>query len=144
MKLHWSPRSPYVRKVMIVAQLFNLVVSLALASCAWLGLVGPWTLLLFTFAIGVGALSVVSGWMSPAIDVPPGVPSELHGSQPASTVQASNHVRPLTCVDVARRPGWTDVPIPGAMSRMRRVPAGVPSVRQGSRPEMPSSPQKNT
>src|SRR4029453_6713019 len=42
------------RRVMIFAQIFMLVVSLTLALCTGSGLVGPWTLLLFTFAIGVG------------------------------------------------------------------------------------------
>ena len=43
------------RRVMVFAQIFMLSVSLALSICAWLGLVGPWTLLLFTFAIGCGS-----------------------------------------------------------------------------------------
>jgi MFS family permease len=59
------------RKVMIVAQLFNLVVSLALASCAWVGLVGPWTMLLFTFAIGVGAAFFAPAWQASVGDMVP-------------------------------------------------------------------------
>lgn len=46
------------RKLMLVAQVFMLVVSAALAVTAWMGLVTPWLLLAFTFLIGCGARSM--------------------------------------------------------------------------------------
>src|SRR5690606_36923301 len=43
------------RRMMLGAQVFMLLVSVALALCTWAGLVTPWLLLLFTFLIGCGA-----------------------------------------------------------------------------------------
>jgi len=43
------------RRVMLAAQLFMLLVSAALALCAWLELLSPWLLLGFTFLLGCGA-----------------------------------------------------------------------------------------
>lgn len=42
------------RKVMLVSQCFMLVVSVALVTCAFGGLLSPWLLLVFTFLIGCG------------------------------------------------------------------------------------------
>ena len=52
------------RKLMIVAQVFMLVVSFALAVTAWLDLVTPWLLLLFTFMIGCGAALNAPAWQA--------------------------------------------------------------------------------
>src|SRR6201988_5203756 len=52
------------RRVMVFAQIFILSVSLALSICAWLGWVGPWTLLLFTFAIGCGSAFFAPAWQA--------------------------------------------------------------------------------
>ena len=57
------------RKVMVVAQIFMLVISAALALCAWAGLVGPWTLLLFTFAIGCGSAFFAPAWQASVGDM---------------------------------------------------------------------------
>ncbi|MGZ8361469.1 MAG: MFS transporter, partial [Allosphingosinicella sp.] len=43
------------RRLMLAAQIFMLVVSVALTLCAWLGVLTPWLLLLFTFLIGCGS-----------------------------------------------------------------------------------------
>jgi MFS family permease len=59
------------RKVMVVAQIFMLVISVALALCAWAGLIGPWTLLLFTFAIGCGSAFFAPAWQASVGDMVP-------------------------------------------------------------------------
>jgi len=59
------------RRVMVCAQIFMLSVSLALSICAWLGLVGPWTLLLFTFAIGCGSAFFAPAWQASVGDMVP-------------------------------------------------------------------------
>ena len=59
------------RRVMVFAQIFMLSVSLALAICAWAGLVGPWTLLLFTFAIGCGSAFFAPAWQASVGDMVP-------------------------------------------------------------------------
>ncbi|HET9447992.1 MAG TPA: MFS transporter [Steroidobacteraceae bacterium] len=59
------------RKVMVSAQIFMLVVSAALAVCAWAGLIGPWTLLLFTFAIGCGSAFFAPAWQASVGDMVP-------------------------------------------------------------------------
>jgi MFS family permease len=59
------------RRVMVFAQIFMLSVSLALSICAWLGLVGPWTLLLFTFAIGCGSAFFAPAWQASVGDMVP-------------------------------------------------------------------------
>ncbi len=67
------------RRVMIAAQSFMLVVSAALAACAWLGLLSPWLILLFTFLIGCGAAFHGPAWqasvgeMVPRADLPSAV-----------------------------------------------------------------------
>lgn len=52
------------RLLMIVAQTFMLVISVALAALAWSDLVTPWILLLFTFLIGCGAALNAPAWQA--------------------------------------------------------------------------------
>lgn len=59
------------RKVMLGAQTFMLVVSVALAACAWTGLITPWLLLLFTFLIGAGAAFNAPAWQASVGDMVP-------------------------------------------------------------------------
>jgi MFS family permease len=66
------------RKVMLGAQTFMLVVSVALAACAWTGFITPWLLLLFTFLIGCGAAFNAPAWQASVGDMVPR--SELPGA----------------------------------------------------------------
>lgn len=66
------------RRMMLGAQLFMLVVSVALAACAWLGFITPWLLLLFTFLIGCGAAFNAPAWQASVGDMVPR--SELPGA----------------------------------------------------------------
>jgi len=59
------------RSMMIGAQLFMLTVSVALAVCAWLGLITPWLLLLFTFLIGCGMAFIAPPWQASVGDMLP-------------------------------------------------------------------------
>jgi MFS family permease len=59
------------RRLMIAAQSFMLVVSAALAACAWLGLITPWLLLLFTFLIGCGTAFNGPAWQASVGDMVP-------------------------------------------------------------------------
>ena len=59
------------RRMMLAAQLFMLVVSVALAACAWLGFITPWLLLLFTFLIGCGAAFNAPAWQASVGDMVP-------------------------------------------------------------------------
>jgi MFS family permease len=59
------------RKVMLGAQLFLLIVSVALTLCAWTGLITPWLLLLFTFAIGCGGAFNAPAWQASVGDMVP-------------------------------------------------------------------------
>src|SRR5690606_11288217 len=52
------------RRMMLGAQLFMLVVSVALAICTWAGIITPWLLLLFTFLIGCGAAFNAPAWQA--------------------------------------------------------------------------------
>ncbi len=52
------------RRLMIIAQLFLLAVSVALTLCAYLGLVTPWLLLTFTFLVGCGIAFNGPAWQS--------------------------------------------------------------------------------
>ena len=67
------------RLLMLAAQVLMLVVSTVLAVFAWLDLVTPWLLLLFTFLIGCGAAINAPAWqasvgaMVPRKDVPSAV-----------------------------------------------------------------------
>lgn len=57
------------RKIMLAAQIFMLLVSLALALCTWFGLMSPWLLLLFTFMIGCGAAFNAPAWQASVGDM---------------------------------------------------------------------------
>jgi MFS family permease len=59
------------RKVMLVAQVFMLLVSLALAITAWLGLITPWLLLSLTFLIGCGTALNSPAWQASVGDMVP-------------------------------------------------------------------------
>ena len=59
------------RKIMLAAQVFMLVVSLALALCSWAGWMSPWFLLLFTFLIGCGAAFNAPAWQASVGDMVP-------------------------------------------------------------------------
>ena len=52
------------RKIMLVAQMFMLVVSSTLAVAAYMNLVTPWLLLMFTFLIGCGAALNAPAWQA--------------------------------------------------------------------------------
>jgi MFS family permease len=66
------------RKVMLATQVFNLLVSIVLAVFAWLGLITPWLLLLFTFLIGCGSAFNAPAWQASVGDMVPR--SELPGA----------------------------------------------------------------
>jgi len=59
------------RVIMLIAQCFMFAVSTALAVMAWLGLVGPWLLLTFTFLIGCGTALNNPAWQSSVGDMVP-------------------------------------------------------------------------
>src|SRR5882757_6304907 len=59
------------RLVMLTAQGFMFAVSTALAVSAWLGLLGPWLLLTFTFLIGCGTALNNPAWQSSVSDMVP-------------------------------------------------------------------------
>ena len=80
------------RTLMITAQVFMLVVSTALAVTAYLGLVTPWMLLIFTFLIGCGAALNAPAWqasvgaMVPRDDIPSAVALNSMGFNLARSV----------------------------------------------------------
>ncbi len=57
------------RLVMLGAQAFMLLVSVALAICAWTGLLSPWGLLFFTFLIGCGTAVNGPAWQASVGDM---------------------------------------------------------------------------
>jgi MFS family permease len=59
------------RKVMVVAQIFMLITSIALSACAWTGLITPWLLLLFTFLLGCGSAFNAPAWQASVGDMVP-------------------------------------------------------------------------
>lgn len=59
------------RGVMLVAQSFMLVVSIALAVFAWFGVITPWLLLAFTFLIGCGTALNNPSWQASVGDMVP-------------------------------------------------------------------------
>lgn len=59
------------RRVMLAAQGFMLLVSVALAVCAWLGALSPWVLLMFTFLIGCGGSFNAPAWQASVQDMVP-------------------------------------------------------------------------
>ncbi len=118
------------RVLMIVAQIFMVVVSAALAITAYTGLVTPWLLLFFTFLIGCGAALNAPAWqasvgaMVPRHEVPSavvlnsmafnlarsvgpaigGVIVAVAGAAAAFTINTLGHV-PLIAVLAKWRPG---------------------------------------
>jgi predicted MFS family arabinose efflux permease len=61
------------RRVMLGAQAFMLIASLALAACSWLDLITPWLLLAFTFLIGCGTALQGPAWQASVGDMVPRV-----------------------------------------------------------------------
>ena len=59
------------RKIMLTAQIFMLIVSLALAVFTWVGWISPWLLLAFTFLIGCGAAFNAPAWQASVGDMVP-------------------------------------------------------------------------
>ncbi|KFI32167.1 MFS transporter [Haematobacter massiliensis] len=59
------------RRIMLFAQSFMLLVSIGLALTAFAGLLTPWTLLAFTFMIGVGTALHNPSWQSSMGDIVP-------------------------------------------------------------------------
>jgi MFS family permease len=59
------------RRVMLAAQVFMLLVSAALAVCAWTGILSPWLLLAFTFLIGCGTAINGPAWQASVGDIVP-------------------------------------------------------------------------
>ena len=59
------------RRMMLGAQVFMLVVSVALSVCAWAGVITPWMLLGFTFLIGCGAAFNAPAWQASVGDMVP-------------------------------------------------------------------------
>ncbi|MBM0105178.1 MFS transporter [Steroidobacter sp. S1-65] len=59
------------RQVLLGAQIFNLLVSITLTVFAWLGMISPWLLLLFTFLIGCGAAFNGPAWQASVGDMVP-------------------------------------------------------------------------
>jgi MFS family permease len=59
------------RKVMLGTQTFMLVVSVVLVIFAWTGLITPWLLLLFAFAIGCGGAFNAPAWQASVGDMVP-------------------------------------------------------------------------
>ena len=59
------------RVVMLGTQYFMLAVSIALAACAWAGVITPWLLLLFTFLIGCGSAFNAPAWQASVGDMVP-------------------------------------------------------------------------
>jgi predicted MFS family arabinose efflux permease len=59
------------RKIMLGAQLFMLIVSVALMVCAWTESITPWMLLLFSFLIGSGGAFNSPAWQASVGDMVP-------------------------------------------------------------------------
>lgn len=59
------------RRIMLVAQCFMLTVSALLTVCAYLGIITPWLLLLFTFLIGCGTALNNPSWQASVGDMVP-------------------------------------------------------------------------
>jgi len=57
------------RRILLGAQVFMFAVSLGLAITAWMGLLGPWGLLSFTFAIGCGMALYNPSWQASMGDI---------------------------------------------------------------------------
>lgn len=59
------------RRLMLSAQCFMLIVSIALTLCAWQDLITPWLLLTFTFLIGCGTALNNPAWQASVGDMVP-------------------------------------------------------------------------
>ena len=59
------------RRVMLAAQCFMFVVSVALSLAAWFDLLGPWSLLSFTFLLGLGSALHLPSWQASMRDLVP-------------------------------------------------------------------------
>lgn len=59
------------RRVMLIAQSFMCAVSAVLAVVSWAGLLGPWSLLAFTFLIGLGSAMQLPSWQASMRDLVP-------------------------------------------------------------------------
>ena len=59
------------RRVMLCAQAFMFLVSLALAAFAWFDMLTPWLLLVFTFLIGCGSSFNAPAWQASVQDLVP-------------------------------------------------------------------------
>jgi MFS family permease len=59
------------RTVMLVAQIYMFTVSVLLCVFAWLGLLSPWLLLMFTFLIGCGTAINAPSWQATVGDIVP-------------------------------------------------------------------------
>ena len=57
------------RKVLLAAQGFMFVVSVALVICTWLDMINAWSLLAFTFLIGCGAAFNIPSWQASVGDI---------------------------------------------------------------------------
>jgi MFS family permease len=66
------------RRMMLGAQTFMLVVSVALTVCAWAGWITPWLLLAFTFMVGCGVAFNAPAWQASVRDMVPA--AELPGA----------------------------------------------------------------
>lgn len=59
------------RRVMLASQSFMALVSLGLAFAAWQDLLSPWTLLTFTFLLGIGSALHMPSWQASIRDMVP-------------------------------------------------------------------------
>jgi MFS family permease len=59
------------RRVMLAAQSFMFVVSILLSIAAWFDLLGPWSLLCFTFLLGLGSAMHLPSWQASMRDLVP-------------------------------------------------------------------------
>lgn len=59
------------RRVMLAAQCFMFAVSVALSLAAWFDLLGPWSLLAFTFLLGLGSALHLPSWQASMRDLVP-------------------------------------------------------------------------
>ena len=57
------------RKILLAAQSFMLIVSVALVVCTWVDLINAWSLLGFTFLIGCGAAFNIPSWQASVGDI---------------------------------------------------------------------------
>jgi len=80
------------RKVMLVSQSFMALVSAALAAAAWAGVLTPWSLLCFTFLLGLGTALHLPSWQASVRDL---VPREDLASAVTLNAMSFNMMRSL-------------------------------------------------